>query len=225
MSWLRLEITPDLEDVKSRVRARKRDEVKGLSEALLEEAQGLIRPKVVYDFYNIKEINRDRIVFEGDWALQWEAQSPCFSFKGIRKAALLAGTIGPYLEKRVEELFRGRKPLEAFLLDEIGSAAVEVLLDKALEFIDLIAREEGFRAGTPMSPGMLGLPMEVQKEIVIRLPVKEIGLSITTGGMLVPRKSFTTLIGIGENLVKVDKKEICKICRLHNRCPYRKDGR
>jgi len=223
MPWLRLKITPDLEEVKSRVRAKKGDEVKGLTETLLEEAKGFIRPKVVYEFYNIKGVKKDRIVFEGDWALEWEAQSPCFSFEGVRKVALLAGTIGPYLEKRVEELFRESTPLKALLLDEIGSAAVEVLLDEAWEFINSIVREEGFKTGTPVSPGMPGLPIEAQKEIVARLPVGKIGLSITKGGMLVPRKSFTALIGIGENLIKANKREMCKICKLHDQCPYRKD--
>jgi len=223
MPWLRLKITPDLEEVKSRVRARKGDEVKGLTETLLEEAKGLIRPKVVYEFYNIKGVKKDRIVFEGDWALEWEAQSPCFSFEGVRKVALLAGTIGPYLEKRVEELFRESTPLKALLLDEIGSAALEVLLDEAWEFIDSIVREESFKAGTPMSPGMPGLPIEAQREIVARIPVWKIGLSLTQGGILVPRKSFTALIGIGENLIKANKREMCKICKLHDQCPYRKD--
>lgn len=194
-----------------------------LGEAL-REAQSLAEPRVAYEVLGVEEVGERRMVLEGDWVIELEAQSPCFDLRGVQKVAALAGTIGPRLEERVSELFSRGERLKAVVLDGVGSAMVDSLMDVAWEKIGEMASEEGLDLSGPLSPGMPGLPIELQRKVVERVPAGAIGLGITRGGMLVPRKSFTCLILMGKGLPRWEKGEMCKLCPLRDSCPYRRVG-
>lgn len=222
LGGLRLALEPD--DLRRRALGRRGQGFEEVLGEAWEEAQSLAEPRVAYEVLRVKEVGERRMVLEGDWVLELEAQSPCLDLRGVQKVAALAGTIGPRLEERVSELFSRGERLKAVVLDGVGSAMVDSLMDRAWERIGEMASQEGLELSGPLSPGMPGLPIELQREVVERVPAGAIGLGITRGGVLVPRKSFTCLILMGRGLSRWEKGEMCRFCPLRDSCPHRRIG-
>ena len=222
ISGLKLDVRP--RELYRRALGRRCNGFEAQFEEVVKEVKtgGLLEPRAAYEVHGIKKLSEARLELEGGWALSLEAQMPCFSLKGAQKLVVLAGTIGPKLEGKVRELFEKGEPLKAVIMDGIGNALVDSLRDEACVIAEKIASEEGLEAGSPISPGMPGLDIEFQWEIMKRLPAKGIGLSITRGGVLVPTKSFSSIIAVGKGVSRWERSDICRVCKFRESCPYRR---
>jgi len=220
LGGLRLVLEPA--DLRRRALRRR---VEGFEEFLkeaLKEGEALVDPRIVYEVLAVREVADKKISLEGDWVLEIGGQSPCLGVERVEKVAAMAGTIGPRLEERVSKLFSRGERLKAVVLDGIGSALVDALMDLGWGKMEAMASGEGLGTSGPLSPGMPGLPIEIQAEIVKRVPAKAIGFGITQGGVLVPRKSFTCVIFMGKGVSRWEKGEMCKVCSLRETCSYRR---
>jgi cobalamin-dependent methionine synthase I len=83
------------------------------------------------------------------------------------------------------------------------------------------AATRGYRTGGIISPGMPGFPVTEQKHLFELVPAREIGVSLTRGGVMVPRKSSSMLIGMGPQLKHETTAALCNRCRLQKTCQYR----
>jgi cobalamin-dependent methionine synthase I len=68
---------------------------------------------------------------------------------------------------------------------------------------------------------MPGFPMTEQWNLLELAPVQEIGVSLSSSGVLVPRKSTSMVIGIGPKMTRWTQAEVCARCSLNKTCPYR----
>lgn len=90
---------------------------------------------------------------------------------------------------------------------------------------------DGLAAKTPpvypertfrFSPGYADFPLEVQPKLLELLDApRRIGLTVSPGLLLVPTKSVTCVIGVGEHLPK-KRKKTCKDCTLGGSCSFRR---
>ena len=81
--------------------------------------------------------------------------------------------------------------LDALLLDAIGSAAAEAAADALNESLCEEARAEGLHAAPRVSPGYGAWDVAHQRALLALLPAAELGISLTSGQMMVPRKSVS----------------------------------
>jgi hypothetical protein len=130
-------------------------------------------------------------------------------------------TIGPKLEKQVAEYTSRGQPLRGFLLDGIGSAAVDLLVEEFCKLVASEASSRGYEASSPVSPGMPGLPITEQWQLLNLVPAQEIGVSLTSAGVMVPRKSVSLIMSLGLRMTKWTRAEVCARCHLNQTCPYR----
>jgi hypothetical protein len=107
------------------------------------------------------------------------------------------------------------------LLDGIGSAAVDSLTEEVCKFIAGEASSGGYEVSSPVSPGMPGLPITEQWQLLKLVPAGEIGVSLTSAGIMVPRKSVSMVMGIGSQMAKWTRAEVCARCHLKKTCPHR----
>jgi hypothetical protein len=135
--------------------------------------------------------------------------------------AVAVCTIGPGLENQASEYFKQGEPLRGMLLDGIGSAAVDSLTEEVCKFIAGEASSRGYEASSPISPGMPGLPLTEQWQLLSMVPAQDIGVSLTPTGMMVPRKSASMVIGMGPQMAKWTRAEVCARCHLKKTCPHR----
>jgi hypothetical protein len=100
-------------------------------------------------------------------------------------------TIGPALEQAsAERAGRGRL-LDALVLDAIGSAAAEATADALNLLVCEAAATRGLEAAPRVSPGYGGWDTACQPALLALLPIAELGVWLTSGSMMVPRKSVS----------------------------------
>jgi hypothetical protein len=189
---------------------------------LMDNIYTLLEPAVIYQPYALKEAPGDRLLLENGTAF---TDPEIVSLLGPATEIIVAFcTIGPHLEKRVQSLFTQRESLQGFLLDGMGSAAVDTLGRMACERFAAQVGGRGLHTSSPLSPGMGSIPLQEQRRLFNLAPAKENGLSLTPADMLVPRKSVSMIIGIGEKMPVWHAMEVCLTCKLKETCRHRRPG-
>ncbi len=198
-----------------------RPEIKKVITELLAEVdkESLLEPAVAYEYYPITAMGSNRVSLKGDRAI--EAPMLPATFPEAKELIVFIVTIGPKLEKRVTEYSKGGKALRGTVLDGIGTAAVDTLIGQALELIAAEVAARGYEISSPVNPGMPGFPMTEQWNLLELAPAKEIGVSLSSSGVLIPRKSASMVSGIGPKMTRWTRAEICARCSLKESCPYK----
>jgi hypothetical protein len=197
------------------LRAR-RPQLVEIAEWALEEGQLLIDPVVSYSHFPVHSLSHERLSL-GDkrflsGPLITEHLAPA------REVAVILCTIGSSLEEVVSQLIQ-EDPVRGLALDGMGNAAIEVLANKVCYLLDEEAQESGFSTTIPLSPGMLGWPVETgQRQIFSLVDGRGIGISLEESLMMRPRKSISMIVGIGEALMV--KTRTCDYCSLKETCRY-----
>jgi len=139
-------------------------------------------------------------------------------------------TIGDLLEKEVSNLISRKEFPRALALDAVGTVAVEDLSRKIRELASQEIKKYGFNPSTHFSPGYDGWDITQQKIIFDLIPADQIGVILTEGCMMFPRKSLSWLIGAVPviqkekiNSLSSDESYHCKRCKLKS-CQFRLDS-
>jgi hypothetical protein len=201
--------------------AKVRPEIKILIRELLASLKKarLLEPAVAYEYYTVSSMNSSQILLEGDKAIHGPLIPAIFP--DAKELAVLLCTIGPGLEKQVTDYTKSGEPLRGTLLDGIGSTAVDSLTEEVCKVIASDASSRGYQASSPINPGMPGLPITEQWQLLKLVPAQEIGVSLTSSGIMAPRKSVSMVMGIGPQMAKWTRAEVCTRCHLKKTCPYR----
>jgi hypothetical protein len=94
-----------------------------------------------------------------------------------------------------------------------------VLGQKINQLAEIEAASRNWGVGRRMAPGSLkGWTMEDQKHLANLLPKEKLGVSITPGGMLVPLKSATAVIGMGPDYSSQKVGTVCQWCKHEKTC-------
>ncbi|HEX7620781.1 MAG TPA: hypothetical protein VF359_06230, partial [Anaerolineales bacterium] len=110
-------------------------------------------------------------------------------------------------------------PLLGIAFDGLGNAAVEILGQQVCRRIGERAEAAGLTTSTPLSPGEPEWPVEVgQPQIFALVDPSQVGIKLTSGGMMIPKKSISFVVGIGPEMARTD---LCDLCSLRERCRYR----
>jgi hypothetical protein len=198
-----------------------RPEIKSLIEELLTSVENahLLEPVVAYEIYTITEMSQDRISLNGSKAVHGPALPAIFP--EAKELAVVVATIGPGLEEQASDYTQNGEALRGMMLDGIGSAAVDALVPKILKAIAAGVSSRGYEISSPVNPGMPGFPLTEQWNLLELAKAGEIGVSLTSSGILVPRKSVSMVIGIGSKMTRWTQAEVCARCSLRQTCPYK----
>jgi hypothetical protein len=205
--------------------AKIRPEIKSLILELLgsvKEAH-LLEPVMAYEVYSITEVSCSQVSLEGNLVVNGTFLPSILP--EAKELAIAVGTIGPGLEEQVTEYSSRGEPLRGVLLDGIGSAAVDSLAQEACRFMEGEASSRGYQVSSMVNPGMPGLPITEQWHLLEMVPAREIGVSLTSSGIMVPRKSTSMVMGVGPQMVTWTRAEVCARCSLRETCPYRIQAR
>lgn len=201
----------------ARVRARS-PRLVAIAQRAVREGVALLDPRLTYRLLDVRLREPGRLVLEDGAALTGPLVARLLS--GASRVAVIAATVGARLEARVSRMF-GRDLPYALALDGLGSCAVEALSLSARSLVRELARREGLRATTPVSPGMEGWPLEAGQQEIFRLldPVLS-GVRLTSGSWMLPRKSLSMVFGIGA--AARDDGQVCDACTARDSCRHRK---
>jgi len=166
--------------------------------------------------YLLAGINGDLLCLESGIAFHGSAVTQFLA--GARQIAAVVSTIGPRLETKVDKYFAHDEQLRGLILDDIGTAALDSLTMEICQFMKRVASTQGYEAGGPLSPGQLDWPLIEQRQLFQLVPADQIGVRLTSSGMMVPRKSISMVIGMGAKIRTWTQAEICARCSLRETC-------
>jgi hypothetical protein len=130
-------------------------------------------------------------------------------------------TVGPALEDASSERAGRGRLLDALVLDAIGSAAAETAADALNLLVCEAATARGREAAPRVSPGYGGWDTVCQARLLALLPTAELGIRLTPGSMMVPRKSVSFAVSlVAQGAPRAHRAEKCPRCGLL-RCRHR----
>jgi hypothetical protein len=139
--------------------------------------------------------------------------------KNSRYIALFICTIGPEIEQLYEKLFRSGDTLEGLVINLIGSEAAEATATYIHHDLKTLANRFNLNITNRFSPGYCNWNVEEQFKLFDFFPKNFCNISLTDSALMVPIKSVSGIMGIGENVKYMNYP--CKKCKNPN-CIYRR---
>jgi hypothetical protein len=197
------------------IRARKPRLVE-MAERAVQEGAALIEPAAIYRFAPIETMKHERLILADGAPLSGSLIAQHLS--PAHYIALIVCTIGAALDERIAALMP-RDPAYALALDGYGSAAAEALGTELCARLEHDASRTGHCTSVPISPGMLGWPVEVgQPQIFGNLDAETIGVTLNDSAQMIPRKSISLVLGFAPTPFAAGVP--CDFCALRHTCRY-----
>jgi hypothetical protein len=188
-----------------------------MAEKALTKGSSLLTPAVHYRVLRVEQLRHERLQLEAD--IELHAQLLAEHLKSAKYVVLAICTIGAGVEQLAKEQF-SENPVYALALEGFGSAAVETLATEFCAYIDNEASQLGMTSSIPLSPGMIGWPVdEGQRQIFGILDASEVEVQLTASSMMLPVKSISLILGVGEEMGVGGST--CDYCSMRERCHYR----
>ncbi len=185
----------------------------------VENAYHLIEPSYSGVIRDIKRVQGASVFIDG--SIAFKSQVIARLLEQCEKAAVFLVTIGKHLEETAYRLAEDGLILQATVLDAIGSVAAESVADFVQGRIGEIASEQGLAISQRFSPGYCDWDIGQQKIVFQAVNSDSMGVRLTEGHLMIPRKSISGIIGIGPSNGEVENYNPCKTCDKHD-CPGRR---
>jgi len=136
---------------------------------------------------------------------------------GCKSALVFAATIGIEAELQKKKASVS-SPSKTVVLDAIGSAAIETFCDMLCSAV--MESYPDCRARPRFSPGYGDFSL-MEQDVLLRVldANRKIGVTLTTGFLMIPQKSITAIMGIGEKGCEALRFD-CDVCEKTN-CEFR----
>ncbi len=185
----------------------------------IDRAKKMAVPRALLLKKSVLSISCDTIELDGGVKLSGNSLSAYI--KDAHDVYLFVVTIGSSIENEASELMKSGESLSGYLLDRIGSFAVESLAEGVEKRLRREYESKGNSVSMRFSPGYCDWPVEEQAKMDAMLDFSGISVRITGSGMMVPKKSISGLIGIGHKDLFSKRKSQCSVCNMKS-CDYRR---
>jgi hypothetical protein len=193
--------------------------VRSCAEGCLHLAKNLVKPKLARRLKNIEKISRSSIELSGRVTLS--SSHLASHLKGARVLSFFLVTIGSGIEEKASELMANGDSLGGYLMDRIGSLAVESLAEGVESALRLERLKKDETVSMRFSPGYCSWTIEDQIKMAKILDFRKAGVRLTERCMMVPKKSISAACAIGPKGLFTRKKSQCAVCDL-KQCDYRR---
>ncbi|MGN0383917.1 MAG: methionine synthase [Eubacterium sp.] len=158
-----------------------------------EKILGVIRPKYIYNIFNVSDIIENSVSFEGI-PLKLTGKSIVKHLTGCEKAMFLAATTSSGVDTLIRQA-QVTGMTRAVIYDAMAGVAIEQICD--LAELDAQDKYKEYDFTWRFGLGYGDLPIKLQKQFLDTLDAqKQIGLCSTRSCMLTPTKSVTCILGM-----------------------------
>jgi cobalamin-dependent methionine synthase I len=189
-----------------------------LNHELLLESRDLLDTSILYDLFPLRHVGEQEIIF--DEGANFRGRLLADRFGLAQEVALALCTIGGGIDEQVVRYREDGDEVRAVLLDGIGTAAVGELAEKAHEIIVREAKARGWQASAPFQPGQIDWPVEDHEVFFDLLPAEELGLTLDSNHLMVPSKSLSMAVGLGEEMLPLAMERACRYCPIADQCRF-----
>ncbi|MCK5433960.1 MAG: hypothetical protein V3S69_04980 [Dehalococcoidales bacterium] len=180
----------------------------------VENVHNLIEPSYSCVVRDINLVQDSRVIIDG--SIIFESKVIASLLEQCEKAAVFLVTIGEHLEEMAYRLVEDGLIVQATVLDAIGSVAAEGVADFVQGRVREIADDRGLVISQRFSPGCCDWDICQQRRLFWAVGGDSMGIHLTDGCLMIPRKSISGIIGIGPRDGNVENCNPCKTCDKHN---------
>jgi hypothetical protein len=153
-----------------------------------------LRPQLFYRRIPVQAVKDDSVHLGDGQVLKSRKLSRVM--KDCKDVICFVATIGPSVETEIKKLMDKKKLSEAYILDSMGSVAVEDIVEKFHTNMgnNLRAKEQGvtFR----FSPGYCDWPIADQKKLFSIFNAQKLDVHLNDSCIMQPRKSISGIFGL-----------------------------
>lgn len=184
----------------------------------LRSAKRLIRPGLALSRIAVSGNTAGGLQLNGGTILS--GRSMAARLAGSKEIYIFCLTIGPEIETTASRLMEDGEELRGYLLDRVGSFAVESMAENLERSLGRSCRAAGLSISDRVSPGYCDMPIEEQSKLDRVLGFSLAGVRLTKASVMVPRKSISGIVGVGPKGLFAAKRRPCDNCDME-RCDYR----
>lgn len=161
----------------------------------------LVVPRLHYEAKKIESINNDTLHMVGGGAFG----SPRLSkaMKDCETMICFLATIGSGIEKEIARLMEGNRLSDAYILDSMGSVAVENMVEEFHQGFTRGYESEDKWVTLRFSPGYCDWPITEQKNLFELFDSNGTGIELLPSCLMRPRKSISGVFGVYNNGAKM----------------------
>lgn len=183
------------------------DDVLSIIGELEEELKTLCKPRFGY------RIVEGRVV-KPKLFLEDQEFSPdviiAHQLRGNSKYAILIGTVGTEMDEWIHSYRVDADIMKAFVADAFGSVVAEAIVTYGAKYLTDLAAKDGEGVTNSYSPGYCGWHVSEQHMLFSLLPERFCGVTLTDSSLMLPIKSVSSVVGIGETAIY--RNYGCAIC-------------
>ena len=179
-----------------------------------ENAYHLVEPAYSCVIRNVERVRKSRVLVGG--SLVFESDVIARLLGECERVAVFLVTIGNHLEETACRLLEDRLIVQATVLDAVGSVAADKVAEFVQDKVSAIAQNQGLCTSRRFSPGYCDWNISQQKMVFRALDNHSMGVRLTDGYQMFPRKSVSGIIGIGPCDSNIEHYNPCKTCKKHN---------
>jgi hypothetical protein len=176
------------------------------------EVAEIITPRIGYTVQAIAAVEKGAVTL--DCGLTLRSAKLAHALRKAHSVVALAATVGLTVDRKIGRLMGEGKLADAYVVDALGSGAVEHLVENFQN--DVAARLEtyGHAVGLRFSPGYCDWPVFEQKKLFTLLDGNSIGISLEESSLMNPRKSISAVFGLyGKDVAPCrEKHNPCRLC-------------
>lgn len=132
-------------------------------------------------------------------------------FVNCNAYTFLVASIGDKMDKWIAMKHKSDDIMESYIADALGSVVVESAAGYASRILEKIVLSVGWKITNSYSPGYCGWNVSEQQFLFSMLPSKVCGIELSESSLMLPIKSVSAVVGLGENVEK--KPYGCDICK------------
>jgi hypothetical protein len=197
---------------------QRRPELFALTVQAARDAQERIHPIVILGRHKVQQVERTRIRLEGGYELTGRFVAKRLA--AAEEVVAVVCTVGSGFERLVSAALADDKTAYAYALDAAGSVALSHVADQVSLILENEAAQAGKQTSSRYGPGIHSWPITVgQPQLFALLPEASNYVELTPSRQMLPLKSASFIVGIGENLVRLGSE--CDDCDARDTCTFR----
>ena len=194
--------------------------ISSVVDGYVENVHHLIDPVYSYVIRDVERVDGIRVFIEGE--VVFKSRIIARLLERCCKVSLFAATIGNRLEEMIIQLADNGLVLQSAVLDAIGSNATEGVADFVQHTIEEMSNIHGLCISQRFSPGYCDWDISQQRMLFKAIGNNSTGIHLTKGYLMIPRKSISGIVGIGDPDKNVDHYNPCLTCDKHD-CQIRRE--
>jgi len=154
----------------------------------------IIEPRICYTVQKIAANEHGAVTLDSGPVLR--STKLAHTLKKAHSVVALAATVGEAVDEEIERMMDSGKMADAYVVDALGSGAVEQLVESFQNDVGDKLKTYGQDVGLRFSPGYCDWPVFEQKKLFSLLDGGSIGISLAETSLMHPRKSISAVFGV-----------------------------